>query len=253
MAESNSAAAGRVLRSDTLVKRYKKRTVVKGVSVEVRQGEVVGLLGPNGAGKTTTFYMIVGMITPNDGRVYLDDIEITTMPMYRRARLGIGYLPQEASIFRKMSVQENILAVLQAMEMSNAERRARCEQLMKDFNITHLAMSKGYMLSGGERRRTEIARALASEPKFILLDEPFAGIDPIAVEEIMKIVGGLKQRGIGVLVTDHNVHETLSITDRAYLLFEGEILKSGTSESLANDPEARKLYLGERFKLDRYQ
>jgi lipopolysaccharide export system ATP-binding protein len=173
--------------------------------------------------------------------------------MYRRARLGIGYLPQEASIFRKMTVKENILAVLQAMDLSNAERRARCEQLMKDFNISHLAGSQGYMLSGGERRRTEIARALAGEPKFILLDEPFAGIDPIAVEEIMKIVAGLKLRGIGVLVTDHNVHETLSITDRAYLLFEGSILKSGTSEYLANDPEVRKLYLGERFKLDRYQ
>jgi lipopolysaccharide export system ATP-binding protein len=253
MADSDVHSTGRVLRSDQLVKRYKKRTVVKGVSIEVRQGEVVGLLGPNGAGKTTTFYMIVGMIRPNEGRVYLDDIEITNMPMYKRARHGIGYLPQEASIFRKMSVQENIMAVLQAMEMSNADRRARCEQLMKDFNIAHLAASEGYMLSGGERRRTEIARALASEPKFILLDEPFAGIDPIAVEEIMRIVAGLKQRGIGVLVTDHNVHETLSITDRAYLLFEGNILKSGTSESLANDPEARKLYLGERFKLDRYQ
>ena len=243
----------RVLRSDQLVKRYKKRTVVKGVSVEVRQGEVVGLLGPNGAGKTTTFYMIVGMIRPNEGRVYLDDIEITDMPMYQRAHLGIGYLPQEASIFRKMTVQENILAVLQSMKMTNAERKARCEQLMFDFNIARLAGSQGYMLSGGERRRTEIARALASEPRFILLDEPFAGIDPIAVEEIMKIVASLKQRGIGVLVTDHNVHETLSITDRAYLLFDGSILKSGTSESLAADPEARKLYLGEKFKLDRYQ
>ncbi len=243
----------RVLRSDQLVKRYKKRTVVKDVSVEVRQGEVVGLLGPNGAGKTTTFYMIVGMIRPAEGRVFLDDIEITNTPMYKRAHLGIGYLPQEASIFRKMTVRENIMAVLQPMEMSNAERRARCEQLMNDFNIARLEGSQGYMLSGGERRRTEIARALATEPKFILLDEPFAGIDPIAVEEIMKIVASLKQRGIGVLVTDHNVHETLSITDRAYLLFDGSILKSGTSESLANDPEARKLYLGERFKLDRYQ
>ncbi|MBP1648339.1 MAG: lptB [Bacteroidetes bacterium] len=253
MTDSNAEKNGRILRSEDLVKHYKKRTVVKGVSVEVRQGEVVGLLGPNGAGKTTTFYMIVGMIRPNGGRVYLDDIEITKTPMYRRARLGIGYLPQEASIFRKMTVKENILAVLQAMDLSNAERRARCEQLMKDFNISHLAGSQGYMLSGGERRRTEIARALAGEPKFILLDEPFAGIDPIAVEEIMKIVAGLKLRGIGVLVTDHNVHETLSITDRAYLLFEGSILKSGTSEYLANDPEVRKLYLGERFKLDRYQ
>jgi lipopolysaccharide export system ATP-binding protein len=253
MAESTGEHTERILRSEQLVKRYKKRTVVKQVSIEVKEGEVVGLLGPNGAGKTTTFYMIVGMITPNEGRVFVDDIEITKTPMYKRARLGIGYLPQEASIFRKMSVEENIMAVLQAMDLTNAQRRARCEQLMKDFNIMHLAKSKGYMLSGGERRRTEIARALATEPRFILLDEPFAGIDPIAVEEIMKIVGSLKQRGIGVLVTDHNVHETLSITDRAYLLFEGQILKSGTAEYLANDPEARKLYLGERFKLDRYQ
>jgi lipopolysaccharide export system ATP-binding protein len=253
MASDQNQNASKVLRSDRLVKRYKKRTVVKGVSVEVRQGEVVGLLGPNGAGKTTTFYMIVGMIRPNEGRVFLDEMEITHTPMYRRARLGIGYLPQEASIFRKMSVQDNIMAVLQAMDMSNADRKGRCEQLMRDFNIAHLAESQGYMLSGGERRRTEIARALASDPKFILLDEPFAGIDPIAVEEIMRIVGALKERGIGVLVTDHNVHESLSITDRAYLLFDGSILKSGTSESLANDPEARKLYLGERFKLDRYQ
>ena len=227
----------KVLRAENLVKRYKKRTVVRGVNIDVRQGEVVGLLGPNGAGKTTTFYMIVGMIPPNDGRVYLDDAEITKVAMYKRARMGIGYLPQEASVFRKMSVEENILAVLQMM----------------DFNIGHLARSKGYMLSGGERRRTEIARALATDPNFILLDEPFAGIDPIAVEEIMRIVAALKQRGIGVLVTDHNVHETLSITDRAYLLFEGQILKTGTSESLADDPEVRKLYLGERFKLDRYE
>jgi lipopolysaccharide export system ATP-binding protein len=252
-ADENTQSTVRVLRSELLVKRYKKRTVVRGVSVEVRQGEVVGLLGPNGAGKTTTFYMITGMIRPTEGRVFLDDTEITTTPMYKRARLGIGYLPQEASIFRKMTVQENIMAILQSMAMSNADRQTRCEQLMNDFNIARLAGSQGYMLSGGERRRTEIARALAGDPRFILLDEPFAGIDPIAVEEIMKIVAGLKQRGIGVLVTDHNVHETLSITDRAYLLFDGNILKSGTSESLANDPEARKLYLGERFKLDRYQ
>ncbi len=242
-----------VLRSDALVKRYKKRTVVNSVSVSVRQGEVVGLLGPNGAGKTTTFYMIVGMIRPEEGRVFLESEEITRLAMYKRARMGIGYLPQEASIFRKLTVAENILAVLQMMKLTDAERQARCDRLMADFNIAHIAKSKGYMLSGGERRRTEIARALATEPKFILLDEPFAGIDPIAVEEIMKIVGNLKQRGIGVLVTDHNVHETLSITDRAYLLFEGQILKAGTSEMLANDPEARKLYLGEKFKLDRYQ
>jgi len=245
--------ATKVLRSENLVKRYKKRTVVKGVSVDVEQGEVVGLLGPNGAGKTTTFYMIVGMITPNEGRVFLDGTEITKIAMYKRARMGIGYLPQEASIFRKMTVEENIMAVLQMMDLTAAERRSKCEQLLNDFTIAHLARSKGYMLSGGERRRTEIARALATDPKFILLDEPFAGIDPIAVEEIMRIVAGLKERGIGVLVTDHNVHETLSITDRAYLLFEGSILKSGTAEFLANDPEARKLYLGEKFKLDRYQ
>ena len=243
----------KVLRSDNLVKRYKKRTVVRDVSIEVKQGEVVGLLGPNGAGKTTTFYMIVGMISPNQGRVFLDNTEITNIAMYRRARMGIGYLPQEASIFRKMTVEENIMAVLQMMDLSAADRRSKCARLMDDFTISHLAKSKGYMLSGGERRRTEITRALATDPKFILLDEPFAGIDPIAVEEIMRIVGSLKQRGIGVLVTDHNVHETLSITDRAYLLFEGQILKWGTSESLANDPEARKLYLGEKFKLDRYK
>lgn len=240
------------LRADHLVKRYKKRTVVRQVNVEVRQGEVVGLLGPNGAGKTTTFYMIVGMIRPNEGKVFVDETEITTMAMYKRARMGIGYLPQEASIFRKMTVEENLLSVLQLMDLPSAERRARCDQLMTDFNITHLARSRGYTLSGGERRRTEIARALACNPRFILLDEPFAGIDPIAVEEIMRIVGTLKTRNIGVLVTDHNVHETLSITDRAYLLFEGQILKAGTAELLANDPEARKLYLGEKFKLDRY-
>jgi lipopolysaccharide export system ATP-binding protein len=193
------------------------------------------------------------MIRPTGGKVFVDDTEITDIAMYKRARMGIGYLPQEASVFRKMSVEENILAVLQMMDMSNADRKRKCEQLMVDFNISHIAQSKGYTLSGGERRRTEIARSLATDPTFILLDEPFAGIDPIAVEEIMKTVATLKRRGIGVLVTDHNVHETLSVTDRAYLLFEGEILKAGTSEYLANDPEARKLYLGEKFKLDRYQ
>jgi len=250
--DTSPAPPVQLLRSAHLVKRYKKRTVVDDVSVEVNQGEVVGLLGPNGAGKTTTFYMIVGMIRPNEGRVFLDDTEITGIAMYRRARMGIGYLPQEASIFRKMNVEENILSVLQTMDLTSAQRHQKCEQLMADFNIAHLARSKGYMLSGGERRRTEIARALATDPTFILLDEPFAGIDPIAVEEIMRIVASLKQRRIGVLVTDHNVHETLSITDRAYLLFEGRILKAGTSEFLANDPEARTLYLGEKFKLDRY-
>lgn len=253
MTEAGTPTVSRVLRAEGLVKRYKKRTVVNGVNVDVRQGEVVGLLGPNGAGKTTSFYMIVGMIRPDDGQVFLDDTEITTLAMYKRARMGIGYLPQEASIFRKMSVEENILSVLQLMDLPATERKERCEQLMADFNITHLARSKGYMLSGGERRRTEIARTLATDPRFILLDEPFAGIDPIAVEEIMRIVATLKTKNIGVLVTDHNVHETLSITDRAYLLFEGHILKAGTAESLANDPEARKLYLGENFKLDRYE
>jgi lipopolysaccharide export system ATP-binding protein len=246
----NSAS---ILRSEGLVKRYRKRTVVNKVSVEVRQGEVVGLLGPNGAGKTTTFYMIVGMIRPDEGSVVLDEVPITTIPMYERARRGIGYLPQEASVFRKMTVEENLLAVLQVMDLPAAERTRRVEQLMADLSISHLAKSKGYVLSGGERRRTEIARALANEPRFILLDEPFAGIDPIAVEEIMRIVRALKERGIGVLITDHNVHETLSITDRSYLLFEGKILKAGSAESLANDPEARKLYLGENFKLDRYE
>lgn len=235
------------------MKSYRKRVVVNNVSIDVTQGEVVGLLGPNGAGKTTTFYMTVGMVTPDSGRVYLDDLEITRLAMYKRARMGLGYLPQEASIFRKMTVEENLMAVLQMMDLTAAERRRRCEELMTDFSISHIARSKGYMLSGGERRRTEIARALATDPKFILLDEPFAGIDPIAVEEIMKIVARLKERNIGVLVTDHNVHETLSITDRAYLLFEGKILKAGTAEFLANDAEARKLYLGEKFKLDRYQ
>ncbi len=242
----------RKLRSEHLYKRYKKRTVVRDVSVEVTQGEVVGLLGPNGAGKTTTFYMIVGMIRPNEGRVYLDDTEITSLPMYKRSRMGIGYLSQEASVFRKMTVEENIMSVLQMMDLTPAEQKTRCTDLLSDFSIGHIAGSKGYMLSGGERRRTEIARTLATDPKFILLDEPFAGIDPIAVEEIMKIVIKLRERDIGVLITDHNVHETLSITDRAYLLFEGQILKAGTSESLANDPEARKLYLGEKFRLDRY-
>lgn len=250
----SSALMGQgVLRSEGLQKKYKKRLVVNNVTVDVRQGEVVGLLGPNGAGKTTTFYMIVGMIRPNGGRVYLNDTEITKEPMFKRARMGIGYLSQEASVFRKLTVRENILAVLEMMKLSRTDREVRCEQLMKDFGITQIADSKGYMLSGGERRRTEIARSLATQPKFILLDEPFAGIDPIAVEDIMRIVHDLKNRGIGVLVTDHNVHETLSITDRSYLLFEGKIIKSGSAEYLANDPEARRLYLGEKFKLDRYE
>jgi len=242
-----------VLRSDGLVKRYKNRTVVNQVTIQVRQGEIVGLLGPNGAGKTTTFYMIVGMVRPNGGRVFADDREITGIPMYQRARLGIGYLSQEASVFRRLTVRENLLAVLEISDLSRTAREEKCDRLLEDFGLTHLSKSKGYVLSGGERRRTEIARALALDPKFMLLDEPFAGIDPIAVEDLMKIVTKLKEKNIGVLVTDHNVHETLSITDHSYLLFEGKILKSGTAEYLANDPEARRLYLGEKFKLDRYQ
>jgi lipopolysaccharide export system ATP-binding protein len=241
-----------VLRSDGLVKRYTKRTVVSEVSVQVRQGEIVGLLGPNGAGKTTTFYMIVGMIRPNAGRVFIEETEITKLPMYRRARMGIGYLPQEPSVFRRLSVQDNLLAILQTTSLTRKAQEEKSNRLMEEFGLTHIAKSKGYVLSGGERRRTEIARALALDPKFMLLDEPFAGIDPIAVEDIMQIVIKLKQKNIGVLITDHNVHETLSITDRSYLLFEGKILKSGSAEYLANDPEARKLYLGENFKLDRY-
>ncbi len=242
-----------ILKSDGLVKRYKKRTVVNDVSVEVQQGEIVGLLGPNGAGKTTTFYMIVGMIKPNAGRVFLDNQEITTLPMYKRARMGIGYLPQEASVFRRLSVHDNLLAVLQTTALTKKEQEEKCVQLMEEFGLTYIAKNLGYQLSGGERRRTEIARALALNPKFILLDEPFAGIDPIAVEDIMQVVIKLKEKNIGVLITDHNVHETLSITDHSYLLFEGRILKAGTAKFLANDPEARKLYLGEKFKLDRYE
>jgi len=240
------------LHSENLRKRYKKRYVVNGVSVEVKQGEVVGLLGPNGAGKTTTFYMIVGMIKPGSGRVFIDSTDITMLPMYKRARMGISYLPQEASIFRKMTVEDNIMSVLEVLKMPKADRVQRCDHLLEELGIQEIRKTMGYSLSGGERRRTEIARALASNPKFMLLDEPFAGIDPLAVEDIMNIVVGLKNRGIGVLITDHNVHETLSIVDRAYLLFEGRILKSGSSEYLANDPEARRLYLGENFKLDRY-
>ncbi|MBC7186756.1 MAG: LPS export ABC transporter ATP-binding protein [Calditrichaeota bacterium] len=240
-----------LLRSEELVKVYSKRKVVNGVSIEVRQGEIVGLLGPNGAGKTTTFYMITGMIPPTAGRIFLDDREITHLPMYRRAQLGIAYLSQEPSIFRKLTVEENILAILETMDLTREERRQRLEELLNELDIAHLAKNKAYTLSGGERRRAEITRALVTKPKFILLDEPFAGVDPIAVEDIQSIVARLKEKNIGVLITDHNVHETLSITDRAYLLYEGVVLKSGTSEFLANDPEARKLYLGEKFRLDR--
>lgn len=242
-----------VLRTEKLVKKYKQRTVVKGVDLEISQGEVVGLLGPNGAGKTTSFYMIVGMIKPNEGRVFLDNVDITNKAMYQRSRLGLSYLPQEASIFRKMSVENNIMSILQLQKMTNKQRKERLEQLLESFRITHIRKSKGYMLSGGERRRCEIARALASNPKFILLDEPFAGIDPIAVEDIMKIVRKLKDENIGVLITDHNVHETLSITDRAYILIDGSIYISGTAEYIAQNDEVRRLYLGETFKLERYE
>ncbi|MCX8055662.1 MAG: LPS export ABC transporter ATP-binding protein [Ignavibacteria bacterium] len=242
-----------VLKAEKLVKKYKQRTVVKGVDLEIAQGEVVGLLGPNGAGKTTSFYMIVGMIKPNEGRVYLNDTDITNKAMYQRSRLGLSYLPQEASIFRKMSVENNIMSILQLQKMSNKQRQNRLEQLLESFGIARIRKSKGYMLSGGERRRCEIARALASNPKFILLDEPFAGIDPIAVEDIMKIVRKLKDENIGVLITDHNVHETLSITDRAYILIDGNIYISGTAEDIAQNEEVRRLYLGETFKLERYE
>jgi len=240
------------LRSEGLVKNYKKRTVVDNVSVNVEQGEVVGLLGPNGAGKTTTFYMIVGMIKPNDGHVFLEENEITTEPMYKRAKMGIGYLPQEASVFRRLSVEDNIMAVLEMLKVSKQERKERMEELLEELSITQIRKSLGFQLSGGERRRTEIARALATKPRFILLDEPFAGVDPIAVEDIMTIVHNLKHKNIGILITDHNVHETLSIVDRAYILINGKIFKEGSAQDLAEDEEVRKLYLGEKFKLDRY-
>ncbi len=240
------------LRSEDLIKVYKKRAVVNKVTTEVSTGEIVGLLGPNGAGKTTTFYMIVGMIKPNKGKVYLDDVEITNIPMYKRARMGIGYLPQEASIFRRLTVEDNLLAVLEMTKLSSNERKEKCDKLLEDLTITPIRKSFGNQLSGGERRRTEIARALATDPKFILLDEPFAGVDPIAVEDIMNIVANLKNRGIGVLITDHNVHETLSIVDKAYILINGVMFKSGSAIELAEDEEVRKLYLGEKFKLDRY-
>jgi lipopolysaccharide export system ATP-binding protein len=232
-----------------LVKAYRRRKVVNGVSVAIGPGEVVGLLGPNGAGKTTTFYLTIGFIQPDAGDVFIGDRKITKLPMYKRARLGIGYLPQEPSVFRKMSVEGNILAILETQRTSRGERQARLDQLLTELNITHVAKSKGYQLSGGERRRVEIARALAIRPKFMLLDEPFAGIDPIAVEDIQSIVAELRAKGLGILITDHNVRETLAITDRAYIMCDGDILKEGTSEFLANDPEARKIYLGEKFRL----
>jgi len=240
-----------ILSSEGLVKMYGRRTVVKGVSIEVNQGEIVGLLGPNGAGKTTTFYMVVGFIKPFEGKVFLDHTEITDLPMYRRAQRGIGYLPQEPSIFRKMSVEDNIKAVLEMTKLSHQEQKERLESLIEEFGLTKVRKSRGDTLSGGERRRTEIARALATSPSFILLDEPFAGIDPIAVEDIQYIVAKLKTKNIGILITDHNVQETLSITDRAYLMFEGRILKAGTAEELAEDEMVRKVYLGKNFELRR--
>jgi lipopolysaccharide export system ATP-binding protein len=241
----------KTLKTTHLVKTYKKRRVVDDVSIEVRQGEIVGLLGPNGAGKTTSFYMTVGLIKPDSGNVFLNDENITALPMYRRAQLGIGYLPQEASVFRKMSIEDNIAAVLEMTKLTKEEQKDKLESLIEEFRLGHVRKSMGEVLSGGERRRTEIARALATNPDFILLDEPFAGIDPIAVEDIQKIVMQLKDKNIGVLITDHNVQETLSIIQRAYLLFEGKVLKSGTAEELSQDEQVRKVYLGEHFELRR--
>lgn len=237
------------LRAENIKKVYGKRTVVKDVSFEVSQGEIVGLLGPNGAGKTTSFYMIVGLIKPNGGKIYLDDTEITKLPMYKRAQMGVGYLAQEASVFRKMSVEDNIRSVLEMTDFSKDYQKKRLEQMLNEFGLQHIRKSLGIQLSGGERRRTEIARALSIKPKFILLDEPFAGVDPVAVEDIQEIVLSLKERNIGILITDHNVQETLSITERSYLLFEGNILKSGTAEELAADEMVRKVYLGKNFEL----
>lgn len=240
---------GMILRAEHLVKKYKSRTVVKDVSVQVEQGEIVGLLGPNGAGKTTSFYMIVGLITPNGGRIFLDDQEITKEPVYKRAQFGVGYLAQEASVFRRLSVEDNIKAVMEMTSMTKEEQQQRLEEMLDEFGLQHIRKSLGIQLSGGERRRTEIARALSIHPKFILLDEPFAGVDPIAVEDIQSIVQKLKEKNIGILITDHNVQETLSITDRAYLLYDGRILQSGTAEHLAADPEVRRVYLGKNFEL----
>lgn len=238
-----------ILRAENLVKQYRKRKVVDQVSIEVNQGEIVGLLGPNGAGKTTTFYMVVGLIKPDEGRVYLDDVDITRFPMFKRAKNGIGYLPQEASVFRTLTVEDNILAVLEMTKMSKTAQKEKLETLLEEFGLNKVRKNEGRLLSGGERRRTEIARALAADPKFILLDEPFAGVDPIAVEDIQMIVRKLVEKNIGVLITDHNVHETLSITNRAYLLFEGKILKAGTAQELASDEMVRKVYLGQNFVL----
>jgi len=240
-----------ILKGTDLVKRYGNREVVKSISINVNQGEIVGLLGPNGAGKTTSFYMIVGFVKPYSGNVFLDDVDITNLPMYKRAQKGIGYLPQEASVFRKLSVENNIKAVLEMRDLSKGEQKEKLESLIQEFGLETVRRNQGDSLSGGERRRTEIARALASDPSFILLDEPFAGIDPIAVEDIQNIVAKLKEKNIGILITDHNVQETLSITDRAYLMFEGNILKSGTAEELASDEMVRKVYLGQNFELRR--
>jgi len=237
------------LRSENIVKIYGGKEVVKEVSIEVNKGEIVGLLGPNGAGKTTSFYMIVGLINPNSGKVFFDGDDISNLPMYKRAQLGIGYLAQEASIFRKMTVEDNLLSVLEMTNLSKSEQKQKCEDLLNEFGLKKIRKNIGGLLSGGERRRTEIARCLATDPSFILLDEPFAGVDPIAVEDIQEIVSKLKEKNIGILITDHNVHETLSITDRAYLLYDGEILKSGTSEELVSDEMVRKLYLGRNFEL----
>jgi len=241
------------LHSEKLVKRYRKRTVVNEVSINVKQGEIVGLLGPNGAGKTTTFYMMVGLVTPNSGRIFLNDTNITKKPMYKRARMGVGYLAQEASVFRNLTVRENLESILQFFSVPSKEIKQRVDKLIEEFGLHKVVNNKGYSLSGGERRRTEIARALVTEPKFILLDEPFAGVDPIAVEDIQEIVAQLTKQNIGILITDHNVHETLAITDRAYLMFEGNILMEGTADILAENEDAKKLYLGEQFKLDRYK
>ncbi len=240
-----------LLRVENLVKYYGKRQVVREVCINVNQGEIVGLLGPNGAGKTTTFYIIVGMVRPNGGDIYLNDAKMTKMPMYRRARLGIGYLSQEPSIFRKLTVEENLISILQMLKLSVREQEGRLQNLLEEFGLTHIRKNKAYNLSGGERRRVEISRALVLNPKFLLLDEPFAGIDPIAVDDIQNIIRNLKEKGIGILITDHNVHETLEITDRAYLLYDGRVIKSGTSEFLANDSETKMLYLGDKFKLNR--
>lgn len=240
-----------ILKADNLVKKYKKRKVVNDVSVTVAQGEIVGLLGPNGAGKTTSFYMIVGLIKPNEGKIFLENEDITSLPMYKRAKKGIGYLAQEASVFRKLTVEENLMAVLEMTNLPKSQQKAKMEALLEEFSLTHVRKNLGVVLSGGERRRTEIARALAVDPKFVLLDEPFAGVDPIAVEEIQGIVAKLKDKNIGILITDHNVTETLSITDRAYLMFEGRLLKAGTAEELAADEQVRKVYLGKHFELKR--